>query len=257
MSSSDLIGLRVKLPKDENACPVVEFIDKPIEVDDGSLDYFMSTHNSSEELIKMAEYYMKVEGITDMTPIQLLRSAVPKTNETNFHFCGSGERDMGNIFHINYLEWVKKRFIDVLNDMEVDTEEIKNDEDLLSNITSIDDEQYDEWILQIHRLTPRKRKRWKSSLTDRHGRKSEVRWRYNKLQENHPDWGWTDIHSNSMIFDMEGDMKPRTLRGMFLKAHYIMSKEEGKKYPHSVLTKVMELCFGQTQEIIEGLEAQK
>lgn len=257
MSSSNMVGLSVKLPKDENACPVVEFIDEPIEVDDGSLEYFMATHHSSEELIKMAEYYMKVEGITDMTPLQLLRSAVPKTNETNVNFCGSGNLDIGNIFHINYLGWVKERFMDVLKDMEVDTVEIKNDEDLLSNITSIDDEQYEEWILQIHRLTPRKRKRWKSSLTDRHGRKSEVRWRYNKLQENHPDWGWTDIHSNSMIFDMEGDLKPRTLRGMFLKAHYIMSKEEGKKYPHSVLTKIMELCFGQTQEVIESLEAQK
>ena len=242
-------ALRINTNRDdENACPVVTIEgDEPIEVDDGSITYFLYTHTDEDSLIKMAEYYMKKEGITETTPIQLLRDNLPKDDGV---YTNESDPVFAEILTMNYYKWVQDKFKEVMGSIEMDKDAVE-DGQIRSNLTTISDEQYDDWILQIHRLPPRKRKRWKSSLTDRQGRKSEVRWRYNKLQENHPDWGWTDIQSHRMLYQMGGDMKPRTLQGLFLTACHKMKYDETKNYPPGLIQRIAAEGY---EEILKATE---
>lgn len=121
------------------------------------------------------------------------------------------------------------------------------DDNDMTRQTTVQDDMYDRWILQIHRLPPRKRKKWKDYIYDRQHRKSEVRWRYNKIQENHPDAGWVDVLPMSRF--IEG-CRPTTFRGVLQLTIHRMKQEENMKYVPEVLDMASDYLENRVSEIL-------
>jgi len=131
--------------------------------------------------------------------------------------------------------------------------EVKKDEDITEEhkekgrLTVIPDDLYDTFILQIHRLPQRKRKKWKESIKDKWGKKTEIRWRFNKLMENQGERGWVEVRPMNAVLD-EGDEVgyAYTLEGAVSLAKSIMGKEKGKNYSKQALEqiyqRVLEIC---------------
>jgi len=109
----------------------------------------------------------------------------------------------------------------------------EDDAGIKSALTIISDEEYEQFMKQLMHLPDRKKKRWKDHIWDKHGRKSLVKWRYNKLMEDHPDNGWTEIQSYSKAIGEGEDFKPVSRNGQLAFIRQELLKE-GLYSPHLV-----------------------
>ena len=139
-----------------------------------------------------------------------------------------------------YCNHLSDVFMETFKKVEIKKPDEVPDDDTKSRKTVIPDDLYESFILQIHRLPQRKRNKWKESIRDKWGNKTEVRWRFNKLMENQGENGWIEVHSDTQMFgDTDNEKGYSTSpEGAGLMTKYRMKKAEGKHYNDEAIEEV-------------------